>query len=181
MLEACGAFLGDVHGLADHKGVRERVIKPYLKSIGADPLGQHPLPRYSELRDYPEIATDILGYAEGVDAIKDVKTALIWPALHKAYPDAKWLIVMREPEKIADSCMRTSFMRKFREHSKWVRWANDYHRRCEDLAKKADTMTVWTKDIIEDPSTLEPIVEWLGLEWDEAAVASKIERSKWHG
>lgn len=181
MLEACGANLGDVGGLAEHMPFKTRVLKPYLKRMGADQTGQNPLPDTDHLLDYPDIKTDIEAVIGNADVIKDVKTALIWPVLHEAYPDAKWLIVYRDPIKIAESCLRTHFMHKYDTKQDWIAWAKEYHSRCDDLSYVADTMTIRTDDVIEDVEEFEVIADWLGLEFDAEAVSRCINKGRWHG
>lgn len=181
MLEACGANLGDVGGLAEHMPFKTNVLKPYLKKIGADPTGQNPLPNTNDLPEYPTLKADMESVIGDAEVIKDVKTALIWPLLHDAYPDAKWVIVYRRPEKIAESCMRTSFMRKYHTLDAWEDWAKNYHARCDDLAQVADTHTVQTADVIEDVGALQLTIEWLGLEFDKDAVRKCIKENRWHG
>jgi len=181
MLEACGANLGDVGSLAEHMPFKTQVLKPYLKRIGADPTGQNPLPNTNDLPEYPSLKADTETVIGDVDVIKDVKTALIWPLLHEAYPDAKWIIVYRRPEKIAESCMRTSFMRKHHTLEAWENWAKNYHARCNDLAQVADTHTIQSADVIEDVEVLRETSEWLGFEFDANAVRGCIDKNRWHG
>jgi len=181
MLEACGANLGDVAGLAEHRPFKNKVLKPYLKRIGADPTGQKPLPNTNDLPDYPTLKADTDAVTEGVDVIKDVKTALIWPLLDDAYPDAKWIIVYRRPEKIAESCMRTTFMRAYNTLEDWEIWAKNYHALCQEIAEVADTHTVVTSDVIEDVESFRPTVGWAGLDFDADAVRNCINENKWHG
>lgn len=181
MLEACGANLGEVGGLAEHMPFKEKVLKPYLRRNNADPLGQNPLPNTEALTPYDTLRADTDALTEGVDMIKDVKTALIWPRMVEAYPDAKWLFVYRDPKKIAQSCMRTSFMRAYGTEAEWVTWAEEYHRLCEDLSRVADTHMVVTSDVIADVEEFRETVEWLGFEFDPDAVRKCIKKSKWHG
>lgn len=181
MLEACGANLGDVGGLAEHMPFKRKVLKPYLKRIGADQTGQNPLPNTSDLPEYPTLKADTDAVIGDAHVIKDVKTALIWPLLHEAYPDAKWLIVYRDPNKIAESCLRTHFMDKYEAKEEWVVWAKNYHARCDDLAQVANAHCVRTADVIEDVEVLRPSVEWMGFEFDADAVKACIDKDRWHG
>ncbi len=181
MLEACGARLGEVGALAEHGPFKKDVLKPYLRRCGADPLGQSLLPDEGDLPAYGDLRVDIEAVTTGVDVIKDVKTALIWPRIVEAYPDAKWVIVYREPKKIAQSCIRTPFMNAYGSRSEWETWAKEYHRRCSDLALVADTHTVVTSDVIDDVECLRDTVEWLGFEFDPDAVRKLVRKSKWHG
>jgi hypothetical protein len=181
MLEACGANLGEAGSLAEHMPFKEKVLKPYLRRCNADPLGQNPLPDEMNLPVYDTLRSDIDAVTPYADVIKDVKTALIWPKMVEAFPDAKWVIVYRDPKKIAQSCVRTSFMSAYGDEPEWENWAKEYHRRCTDLSYAADTHTVVTSDVIEDVEQLRITVEWLGFDFDPDVARKVIRKSKWHG
>ena len=167
MLEACGANLGDVGQLAENNVFKRKYLKPYLSSIGADPMGLDPLPTLS---NFPPLT-----FNTNADLIKDPKLALIHPALPK---DAKWVIVYRDPAKVAESCLRTNFLGNRRDYDGWLEWAEQYHDRCADIE---NAMTVRTQDVIDDVYALEPVAEWLGLEFDAEAVSRCINKGIWHG
>ena len=167
MLEACGANLGDVGQLAENNVFKRKYLKPYLQKIGADPMGIDPLPT---LLNFPPLT-----FNTDADLIKDPKLALVHPALPK---DAKWVIVYRDPKKIAESCLRTPFLGNRKDFDGWVEWAEQYHDRCADIA---NAMTIRTQDVIEDVCVLEPVVKWLGLEFDDKDVKKTIVKRKWHG
>ena len=107
IIDLCGAFGGYTLGSskANKKGffengeVRENIIKPFLTLCGADPMGQNPLPDVNKLLDVAnldEAIQDIYsrqGYTGGPWYYKGAKLCLIWPAIHKAFPDAKWIII----------------------------------------------------------------------------------------
>jgi len=60
----------------------------------------------------PEVVRDEMQpLLERVDCAKDVKLVHFWPVIAEAFPEAKWVIVWRDPKKIAASCMRTHFMK----------------------------------------------------------------------
>lgn len=168
MLEVCGADLGQVGMLAENMRFKNLYLKPYLKSIGADPMGIDPLPDPDG--DFPPLA-----YETEVGLIKDPKLALIWPALPS---DAKWVFVYRDPVKVAESCLRTPFLGDRFTLDEWADWAEDYQERCASIP---NSMTIRTQDVIEDVSALEDIVEWLELDFNEGAMKACINKGKWHG
>jgi len=181
MLEACGAKLGDCGSLAEHMPFKNRVLKPYLRRCGADTMGQSPLPDWKNLPEFPSLYEDTMRVASDADIIKDVKTALIWPRMVEAFPEAKWVIVYRHPEKIAESCMRTNFMSKLHSQEAWKEWAEHYHDMCIMLSEKADTRMVTTSEVIDDVTVLEEVADWLGYEFDAKKVKRCIRKDKWHG
>lgn len=167
MLEACGANLGETGFLAENNAFKRKVLKPYLASIGADPMGIDPLPD-------PNWAFRPVEFDIDVDVIKDPKLALIW----KALPEAKWLIVWRDPVKIAESCVRTPFLGNRKSFDEWVEWAEAYQDRCANIA---GARRVRTQDVIDDVDSFSEIVEWLGFEFDAKKVKKIIVKKKWHG
>ena len=168
MLEACGAELGAVGALAENHKFKRKYLKPYLSSIGADPMGIDPLPDPDG--DFPPLAFEV-----DSDIIKDPKLTLIWKALPA---DAKWLIVYRDPIKVAESCMRTPFLGNPKDYDGWLGWAEDYQSR---LMTIPNACVVRTQDVIDDVTALEEVVEWLGFEFNEKAVKRCIRKGKWHG
>lgn len=167
--------------MREHTGVRERVVKPYLSSLGADPLGQHPLPD-SEARPVPE------GFAEKVrkelgsaNVYKEAKIALMWPIWAAAFPDARWVICWRDRWDVAASCMRARFMAHYTTEEEWAEWARQYHIRLESLQQACDCVDIWPHEAItDDVEAYRPVVEYCGLEWDREAVQRVIRRSDWH-
>jgi len=182
VLQACGSRLGRVNKLFEHTSVRDRVVKPYLSSIGADPLGQHPLPDTDSLRPVPGWRDQVLQRLGGADCYKGAKMALMWPVWTDAFPDSKWVLCWRDVDDIAASCKRTAFMQAYSEHDDWARWALEYHARMYQLMESgADCVDVWPHEAVtEDVEAYRPVVEYCGLEWDREAVQRVIRRSDWH-
>ena len=168
MLEVCGADLGGVGELAENNKFKRKYLKPYLSRLGADPMGIDPLPDPDG--DFPPLT-----FEADSDFIKDPKLALIWPALPA---DAKWLIVYRDPSKVAESCLRTPFLRNRKDYDGWLEWAEDYQSR---LMMIPNACVVRTQDVIDDVTALEEVVEWFGLEFNEKAMKRCIRKDKWHG
>lgn len=175
VLKACGANLGQHNELYEHLGVRERVLKPYLESIGADPLGQDPLPEETPITG--TWADRVAKHLDG-DTYKDAKIALMWRVWADAYPSANWVLCWRDPDDIAASCLRTRFMRAYDTHADWADWAERYQ--AYMAAIDADTVDVWPDDAIYDPEVYRPVVEHCGLTWDREAVEAVIEPNNWH-
>lgn len=180
VLEACGAKLGRVNDLYEHTGVRDELVKPFLSSIGADPLGQSSLPEdgYRFPGDWPERVEAQLGAA---DTYKGAKMALVWPLWRAAFPQARWVICHRNAHDIAASCMRTRFMQAFDTQEDWREWALRYKERLTDLQRAVEHVAVWPQDaIIGDAEVYRPVVEHCGLTWNREAVQAVIHPNAWH-
>lgn len=187
IVDRCGAFGGNVvgptphnrRGQFEHVGVRELIVKPYLRdTLGVDPLGQDPLPDRRELPDLPNLARKVLaflrsdGFEGGPWYYKGAKLALIWPVWARAFPRARWLIVRRDTEAIARSCLRTSFMRAFDTAEGWSGWV-EHHLECfrEMRAAGMEVREVWPAEVLA--GQMEPLreaIDWLGLDWSEAGI-----------
>jgi len=87
VLNLCGAFGGKMYGahkanpkgMFENTGIREQIVKPYLRQIGADPTCQYPLPDVNSLsipvdwRERIEQTIQDQGYEEGIWFLKEPK------------------------------------------------------------------------------------------------------------
>lgn len=193
IINLCGAFGGDMSGPNSHnaKGmfenayIRNSIVKPYLRGIGADPLGQYPLPDVNDMvipNNWQNKIEKVMldqGYTEGAWFYKGAKICLMWPIWHHAFPDAKWIIVRRKPSDIINSCMRTGFMSAFRSVGKqravgakdewdgWLWWVHQHEQRfAEMMLEGLNIKVVWPERMIErDYRQIQETIDWLGLEW----------------
>ena len=178
---ALGANLGTVNGLFENMPIRENVLKPMIQASGGDRLGQHPLPPRDadpgwKIRDTVEAQLGRDGWA-----YKGVKMLLVWRNWVREFPDAKWVIVRRDADDIARSCLRTEFMRKYDTHQGWLGWVREYTDRIADLQLHADYIEIWPhKAVSGDLSEYKRMADHCGLTWDQAAVEAVIDRDRWH-
>lgn len=198
VIDKCGAFGGQLRqgGQHNQKGQYENIkivneiVKPYLRSIGCDPLGQKPLPQTDRLADLPALRNRVVAAMTDEGLLdnaqwyyKGAKMCLIWPLWHKAFPEAKWVIVRRNPDDIAASCMRTRFMSAYRTAEGWLQWV-DHHIKCFDEMKQAglNISEVWPDKAIKgDTKEFENMINWLGLKWNEKKVAQFLTPELWRG
>jgi len=195
VIHYCGAFGGEMAGPTRHnkKGMFEnreivdKIVKPYLKYIGVDPMGQHPLPdvkRLAPLSGLRHRIEEILlwnGYKAGPWFYKGAKLCLIWPVWHKAFPDAKWIVIRREEEDIINSCMKTAFMRAHKTPEGWRSWVHEHLKRFEEM-KKAGLWVreIWpSKMIAGDFSEMKALIDELGLKWNEKKIVDFITPAFW--
>ena len=182
ILQAHGFKLGRVNRLYENMDVREDVLKPYLRRIGADPMGQTTLPD-----------TDNLPYQNGLRheverklscpepwAYKDAKLTLVWPVWVEAFPEAKWILVRRDAEKIAESCVRTTFMRAYSHEQGWLGWVAEHERRFERMRDVLDLIEVWPRDVVSDARAFAPVCAHVGVDFDLDETEACIDRSRWH-
>jgi len=202
IIHICGGFGGDTAGpnIHNQKGmfenleIRNSITKPYLKSIGCDPLGQRPLPNSRQVfevtqqqgeqwRKRIQSVIQYQGYKDGIWYYKGAKMCLFWYMWHLAFPTAKWVIVRREADQIAESCLRTSFMRAYKTKEGWLDWVKVHEDRFRQMSKAGlEIMEVWPSKIIAgDQSEMKQMIKWLGLEWKQNLVNAFVDPALYGG
>jgi len=188
ILQAHGCYLGrknEVNSLYENIGVRQKVLKPYLSSVGADPRGQSVLPDTNNLRRDRDIKDRVESFfKDGPEpwAYKDAKLTLVWPVWADAFPEAKWVIVRRKSEKIVDSCIRTNFMRHHGDNKEgWLDWVKEHETRFDDMKANLNYVEVWTDEYIQNSDAFAPVTMFLGLKFNAQTVKSNIKMNMWHG
>lgn len=179
-------------GFFENRKMREEVLKPLLANGGYDPLGVADLPptRWRPttpwLRD--AVASRLPDGREGEDddqqvwGYKDPKLLLAWRAWAGAFPKATWIIVERSAKGVAESCARTSFMRRHsRSAAFWTHFARSYAIRSAELTanREGRVATIDTDTLLQNrrlPAPAREKLANLGLEPDrmEAWLADHI-------
>jgi hypothetical protein len=197
ILEICGAYGGKICGATKYnkKGqfenteIRNNIVKPYLKKNNWDPLCQDPLPP-RHLDPVPDWKEKILGVVRkhGYKGdcpwyYKGAKMCLMWQLWHDAFPKATWIIVRRNAQEIANSCIKTAFMRRRKTFESWIEWVNIHEQRFDDMEKAGlFAFNVYPSELINDQlDNMEKIVTYLGLTWNEEKVKEFIEPKLWNG
>lgn len=198
VVHKCGAWMGNITGKTvwNKKGqfenihIRDVLTKGYLKKIGADPMGQDPLPRLKPTDFEVRWSSDVIfainneGYKGGPWAFKGAKACLIWPIWNNAFPKASWVVVRRDPERIVDSCMRTSFMRKRKTRESWMEWVWFHEEKFEEIRLNCSrTYEIWPDSLFREDGLggLQVLVKSLGLMWNDKEVREFIDPKLWHG
>ena len=199
IVNMCGAFGGKMSGptpnnkkgMFENTYIRDKLVKPYLKDLGADPLGQGPLPTFEQIVAHPFVNLGFEvdkvmskeGFKKGPWFYKGAKMCLVWTQWAKAFPKAQWVIVRRKDEDIIASCLRTSFMRKYTNEEGWKKWVN-HHKECFHemrLSMPDQLVEIWPEEVIK--GDLEPIknmISWLGLKWNDTKIRELITPELWH-
>ena len=178
-------------GMFENQKIRNQLVKPFLTSIDADPMGQHPLPDLDQITFTEEYAGKWRnwitrtwkkqGYNDGPVFYKGAKICLIWPLWAKAFPESKWVVVRRETEDIVNSCLRTSFMRAHQKRSGWLKWVAEHEKRFEEMADaKLNIREVWPQRLIAgDFTEIQQVINWLDLDFDLDASRSFVDPKLW--
>lgn len=194
-INICGTFGGDLLGASKHnaKGffenahIRDQIEKVYLRKHDLDPLGQYPVAETKGL-SIPqnwrhEIESTMIrqGYDLGPWFYKGAKACQIWPVWNYAFPNAKWIIVRRRSVDIAESCLRTGFMKYYKDFDGWMKWVRYHEEKFNEMIDAGlNVKLVWPDRLVRgDYSQLLDAIEWLGLPWRSEKVMSFIEPKLW--
>lgn len=207
VINLCGAFGGRMSppnkynekGMFENVRIRETLTKPYLDELGADPMGQYPLPDINTLpipSNWGQEVERIIieeGYGQGTWMYKGAKMCLVWPVWDYAFPKAKWIIVRRRTEDITTSCQKTSFMRAFRspeiqqmvgakdEREGWGWWVRQHESRFAEMIQAGlNVKVIWPERMVDgDYSQIYEMLDWLGLPW-KSEVLSFVDPKLFH-
>jgi len=200
IISHCGAFGGKLSGatrynqkgMFENAAIRNVIVKPFLRSIGADAMGQDPLPDIESCRRYAlahgshwrDKIISIMrgeGYASGPWFYKGAKICLMWQIWDAAFPGAKWVLVRRKDKDIINSCLRTGFMRAYRTTGDWQAWIDEHKRRFDEMkAAGFQLLEVWPEDLVDgDLTVAERLMSWCGLTWNPEAVTDFISPRLW--
>ena len=207
----CGGFAGNQifdpqapysADMFENVAIREQIIKPYLIRGGSDKDGHFPLPMITELDMSYKLRNRVVGamLQQGLEGeqwfYKDSRIALTWPLWHKAFPNAKWIIVRRNPKDIVDACCKTGFMNAYKYHTVrkkagvhseregWSNMVRHYEERFLEISKQPNLCSIelWPEQLADgDYSHMEAVMCWAGLEWNKKAkewVEPKLWNSK---
>ncbi len=187
ILQAHGLYLGprrQVNELYEHLGIRQTILKPMLEAVGADPLGQGPLPNMAKYRPDESLRLRVEPYfVVGPEpwGYKDAKLTLTWPMWHAAFPEAKWIIVRRDTEAIIDSCLRCHFMKRHGKiRGRWHAWVG-FHLLQFGAMRNAglNTIELWPAQFIRSSDYFSGIADFCGLDFDADKVTDAINPNLW--
>jgi len=208
VINMCGAFGGAMSGktrynekgMFENASIRNDIVKPYLRHIKVDPMGQYPLPDVDNIniptnwrKNIENIFCDQGFTGESQVFYKGAKMCLHWPVWHYAFPNARWIIVRRRTGDIMRSCMKTGFMSAFAreknykavgakdEREGWLWWVHQHEERfVEMITEGLNCKVIWPERMIRgDYKQLYETLEWLGLEW-KSEVLEFIDSKLWH-
>lgn len=207
IINKCGAFGGDMsgathnnkRGMFENAKIRNSLVKPYLREIGVDPMGQYPLPDNDNLlipSNWRRCVEEIMqeqGYEGGPWMYKGAKMCLMWSLWHYAFPDARWIIVRRRTGDIVNSCIRTGFMKAFTQQRNckavgaktaeegWLWWVRQHEQRfVEMITEGLNCKIIWAHRMVNgDYQQIYEMIEWLGLEWN-SGVLDFVDPLLWH-
>lgn len=202
IINLCGAFGGKMRppnhnnkkGMFENTVITQCIVKPFLKSIGADQMGQNPLPDSIKVRRrivsegslWANSVLDVFrkeGYKEDRQLFyKGAKMCLIWEMWNAAFPDAQWIIVRRNKKDIIDSCLRTSFMRAYKDEEGWGKWVDWHEKKFKEMFEnKLNVIEISSEKIVlGDFSEIKTIAIEMGLSYNEQEVKKFVSPELFH-
>lgn len=197
----CGAFGGDMSyhkGSYENGAIKRMVEDNYILSLGADPMGQFPLPKVESVpinwKKLVEAQLLAEGYLGGIWMYKSARASLIWQVWHMAYPNAKWVIVRRRTGDVIESCLKTAYMKAFKseenrmlvkaisEREGWLWMVHEYEKKFVEMIQEGlNCKVIWPERMVTgDYKQLYETLEWLGLKWS-SDVVNFISPLLWRG
>jgi hypothetical protein len=124
------------------------------------------------------------GYKDGPWLCKSSKMTQMWPVWHYAFPNARWIIVRRRTGDIIQSCMKTGYMKLFKdpvnlkeikvttEEEGWRWLVKQYEKKFVEMIEAGvNCKQVWPERMVYgDYQQVYETLEWLGLKWNSKIV-----------
>lgn len=188
ILDACGAWVGpsfatrhNPKGFFENRQIKAQVLKPLLAHAGIKTDGTPPFPPTLPAKPPFDVRSRLLGLVGGQPwAFKDPKTLLVWRYFVQAFPEAKWVVTLRDAHDTARS-ITGYYGNRIKDPKAFIH--AHYERAVELLAAHHPKVRfIAPHTIIEgDDRHYQALVEWLGLTWNAQAVNAFTDRSLWHG
>lgn len=179
ILNMCGVWSGVCNNMLENK-----IITGFNNEI----LNNNPihLPDIDTLQipvNWKRSINGVLVVEHGVNKpwmIKHSGLTRLWPIWNYAYPDAKWLIVRRKTGDVIQSCVKTGYMRIFKdpvirneflfktEEEGWLWWIHQYEERFRNMIESGlNCRVIWPERMVTgDYHQMYETIEWLGLKWN---------------
>lgn len=180
---ACGAFGGNIPHLDEPRKCwyENAVIKTrfasHLRRLGIDPTTFSEEPKACDathsapwIEDWLVVEMMSQGLTEAMEwYVKSNRILYFWPEMARAFPEAKWLLVRRNPQLVAYSCVQTWYMKGRTTVEEWMALAKACDATMNDIQDSVShSVDIWptTKG---DLAQTKAAFARFGLEWNEKA------------
>lgn len=179
ILDMCGVWSGVCNNMFENK-----VITEFNREI----LSQHPIsmPEIETLQipiNWRKAINGVLVAQHGIERhwmVKHSGLACLWPIWNYAYPNAKWLIIRRKTGDVVTSCVKTGYMKTFKdpvirgeflfetEEEGWLWWIHQYEERFRNMIEAGlNCRVIWPERMVTgDYTQIYETIQWLGLKWN---------------
>jgi hypothetical protein len=210
ILHRCGVFTGGVTEMFENNELR-KLTNRYYEHMQIPIEGQYPLPDTNNVLIPVNWEEDVLEsmIMQGYDTssywmYKSSRICQIWPIWNYAFPNAKWVIVRRRTGDIINSCVRTGFMKAFKderirnkinvkkEEEGWLWWIHNHEKLFVEMIEEGvNCKIVWPERMLYgDYSQIYDLLDWVGVQWKKELIEevesllckTKNKKNKsWHG
>lgn len=203
ILDICGVFKGATSTMYENIEIRELCSKYLMYNTNGE------LMTNTEKLTIPinwrqkidEILNGCECYKDGPWMFKSSLIAQMWPVWHYAYPNARWVIVRRKTSDIIQSCVKTGYMKVFKnpinlekinlttEEEGWKWWVHQYEDKFVEIIKAGvNCKIIWPERMVSgDYQQVYETLDWLGLPWSSKIVETidpllikSRRKEKWH-
>lgn len=196
IVDRMGGFGGTCSRMFENYSLTWNLRLRIYREQGVDEMAQYPLPNPDRItitggdfRQYVEGVIQSQGYQAGVWYYKSSRVAQVWPVWHRAFPQAKYIIVRRKTPDIINSCLKTSHMKAFSipenrerinaetEADGWLWWIRQHDNMFRDMIDAGlNCQVVWPDRMCDgNYEQIREMLEWIGLPFDERRVREEIE------
>ena len=193
LLRSAGAWFGTAATSAGMTNVvlQERVTRPFAQLCGVDPDDTSALPidptRAPRLDLVGVLERELKwqgwsGRSSQVVGLKDSLALGIVPSLVSTFPNAQVVVVRRDAEAIAESCIRTDWMKPHRSIQEWREWAGTWERTLSVLRDMCGERAhdFWPSTCVRgDFVPAREMCVWCGLEWNSKAAFEYVNPKHW--
>ena len=163
------------------------LLNKQCSHIGIDPSVHGQLPKevvdfnLSWLTGWLTREFSYQGLKEQVWFVKNSKLLFFWRMWNNAFPNARWILVRRDPKEVATACVRTYTMTGRTQYEEWLEWAEWYGRQMDEVKSVVGrSFEVWPEKMFKrDFKEIRTAVESCGLEWNQLVVDQLLD-SKTH-
>ena len=185
IFDLCGAFSGEKTNMF------ENIPLGFLiRHSGIQSYSSSPVPLTKDLI-FPEgwenkvlISLKDQDYKDGAWMFKSSLLTTTWPMWHKAFPNAKWIIVRRKTPDIIQSCMKTGYMTMFKNKNNldkigkatseegWKWLIHEYENKFVEMIQAGvNCKQIWPERMVTgDYQQIYEVLEWVGLPWNDQIV-----------
>jgi len=179
ILDMCGVWSGNCNNMFENKiitGFNNEILNEYYLH----------LPDINSIKipvNWKQSINGVLLVEDGINKpwmVKHSGLARLYPIWNYAYPDAKWIIVRRKTGDVVHSCVKTGYMKLFKDFSirndlqfdteeeGWLWWIHKYEERFRAMIEAGlNCRVVWPERMVTgDYHQIYETIEWLGLKWN---------------
>ncbi len=189
IVSLCGAGGGMMNKLYENKEIKNRIVSPLLRLIKADTDGYYPLPYHYPIKNWSNDIHSAM-IRQGVNLTKewfynDSRMLLLQDIFINSFPNAKWIVVLRDRANSIRSCVKNDYMFRFQskdilntlklqtEEDGWNWMLEQYDILIHQLRMKlgSNLITIEPTALLNgDLTPLKTMLEWINLPFKETEI-----------